>query len=77
MRRDIGKHVWDLFEEGERRPLVLGNKAIQRMERQIDAELELCSEQLDVIFGTAPDWATTRLTVPRNSLTWKWQFSAD
>jgi hypothetical protein len=53
MRRDIGKHVWDLLEEGEKRPLMLGNKAIERMEHQIDAELELSSEQLDVIFSRA------------------------
>jgi len=49
----IGKHVCDLFQEGETRPLMLANRAIDRMLLQLDAELEIQAEQLYVVFNKA------------------------
>ena len=48
--RPLGKHIYDLFEEGEKRPLMLANRAIERMEHQLEAEMEITTEQLQVTF---------------------------
>ena len=47
----LDRHVYDLFKEGETRPLILANRAIERMERQLEAELEIRSEELFVVFN--------------------------
>jgi hypothetical protein len=39
--RALGEYVMRLFEQGERRPLVLANPAIVLMERQLEIEEEL------------------------------------
>jgi hypothetical protein len=39
--RALGEYIMRLFEEGERRPLVLANRAIVLMERQLEIEEEL------------------------------------
>lgn len=51
--RSVGRHVLDLFEEGESRPLMLANRAIDRMLLQLEAEWELDSEPLEVVFHDA------------------------
>jgi hypothetical protein len=40
----------DLVEEGEKRPLMLTNRAIERMEHQLETEMEISTEQLQVTF---------------------------
>jgi hypothetical protein len=47
----ISQHVRDLCGEGETRPLMLANRAIERVLRQLETEWELGSEQLHVIFN--------------------------
>ena len=53
LRRALGQYVLELFAEGETRPLMLANRAIERLERQLDAELELSLETMDVVFNHA------------------------
>ena len=48
--RPLGEHIHALYLEGETRPLVLANKAIERMARQLEAEMEIRTEQLEVSF---------------------------
>ena len=48
--RPLGTHIHDLFNEGETRVLMLANKAIERMERQLEAEMEIRTEQLEVTY---------------------------
>jgi hypothetical protein len=48
--RPLGMHIHNLYHEGETRPLMLANRAIQRMERQLEAEMEIRTEQLEVTF---------------------------
>jgi hypothetical protein len=40
-----------LFLEGETRPLMLANRAIERMERQLEVEADLRAVHLDVSSG--------------------------
>lgn len=49
--QEVARHVWDLYEAGESRTLMLANRAIDRMLRQLDAELEIESAELYVIYG--------------------------
>lgn len=46
----LGAHILSVWREGETRTLVIANRAIERMERELDAELETSSEQLEVTF---------------------------
>ena len=46
----LGMHIHSLYHEGETRPLMLANRAIARMERQLEAEMEIRTEQLEVTF---------------------------
>jgi len=48
--RPLGEHIHALFLEGKTRMLVLANKAIERMERQLEVEAELNAVRLDVTF---------------------------
>jgi hypothetical protein len=45
----ISHHVRDQLQEGETRPLMLANHAIERVLKQMEAEWEIESEQLHVI----------------------------
>jgi hypothetical protein len=49
----IGQHVRDLFREGENRPLMLANRAIDRMLHQLEVEWEIDTAQLNVVFHSA------------------------
>jgi hypothetical protein len=51
--RPLGQHIHTLYLEGETRVLVLANKAIERMERQLEVEADLSAFQLDVSFYSA------------------------
>ena len=48
--QSICRHIRDQLQEGETRPLMLANRAIDRMIHQLEAEWELGTEQLHVIF---------------------------
>ena len=47
--QSISHHVRDQLKEGETRPLMLANRAIDRVLQQMEAEWELGTEQLQVI----------------------------
>jgi hypothetical protein len=47
--QSISRHVRDQLHEGETRPLMLANGAIQRVLKQMEAELEIENEELQVI----------------------------
>jgi len=49
----VRRHVSALCVEGETRPLMLANLAIERTLKQLDAELEIQSEELYVLFNKA------------------------
>jgi len=49
--RPLGEHIHRLFLEGETRPLMLANRAIELMERQLELEGELGAVHLDVSSG--------------------------
>jgi hypothetical protein len=51
--RPLGEHIHRLFLEGETRPLMLANRAIERMERQLAVEADLRAVHLDVSSGRA------------------------
>ncbi|HKH01655.1 MAG TPA: hypothetical protein VKB08_13160 [Bradyrhizobium sp.] len=44
------KHIVELFNRGERRPLMLANRAIEAIERQQQAERELKNVSLEARF---------------------------
>lgn len=44
--RSLRKHIFEIFQEGETRPLMLANRAIERMERELADELKMGSIQL-------------------------------
>jgi hypothetical protein len=44
------KDITDMFKEGERRPLMLANRAIEKRERQTDVEKELKEQELFASF---------------------------
>jgi hypothetical protein len=46
--RPLGEHIHRLFLEGETRPLMLANRAIERMERQLEVEADLRTVHFDV-----------------------------
>jgi hypothetical protein len=44
------KDITDMFKAGERRPLMLANRAIEKRERQLEVEKELNEQELQVSF---------------------------
>jgi len=49
--RPLGEHIHRLFLEGETRPLMLANRAIERMERQLELEADFRAVHHEVWSG--------------------------
>jgi hypothetical protein len=41
LNRNLADHIIELFNKGERRPLMLANRAIEAIEREVQVEQEL------------------------------------
>ena len=50
VNHELAKDIATMFTLGERRPLMLANRAIEKRERQLDVEKELKEQELQVSF---------------------------